>query len=317
MPDVFTDALNAPSGRLAEIAIRKLTKADSGEPPDAVKARLERLVQAPGRPGRLARVRLAADVAFLFDRVPSWTKREILPLFDWSSPDAADVWSARRYSTYIGSPELFGLAKKPFLEMFERSDIPAEDLRTFADWLAAILLAKQEGVPYPLASSEARTALRHAGVEALSSVGHRLAMAMESAPPAEKTVRWRSVVGPVFQGIWPLDVELQTGESTFKLVQILRATGSAFGEAADTIVPFIQPEDPRRHSSVFSIAESTDDLYRVAPTKMLDLLSAVVGDAQAGSVYALSKALSKLEAADAELVKTRKYQKLMTAASRN
>ena len=63
------------------------------------------------------------------------------------------------------------------------------------------------------------------------------------------------------------------------LVQILLATGAAFEDAAKIIIPFIRAEDPRRHSSVFSISEANAELYGVAPTQMLRLLSAVAGDA--------------------------------------
>jgi hypothetical protein len=44
-------------------------------------------------------------------------------------PDAGDAWAARSYSNYIGSPELLSLTKRPFLEMFRRNDVAAEDLR--------------------------------------------------------------------------------------------------------------------------------------------------------------------------------------------
>jgi hypothetical protein len=80
----------------------------------------------------------------------------------------------------------------------------------------------------------------------------------------------------VFQAIWPLDVELQTPASTFKLAQILRATGDAFPEAVDVIIPFIRPDDPHSHSTVFSIAEAAEALS--APSKMLDLIAAIVGE---------------------------------------
>jgi hypothetical protein len=317
MRDVFSDAINAPPGRLAEILLRKVTKGHV-ELPDGLLARFDKLVDAPGKPGLLARARLAADVPFLFARAPNWTKRKLLPYFEWSSPDAAHVWSARKYSNAIGSPELFGLMKKPFLELFGRSDVPAEDLRTFAEWLAAILIVNQvEGVRYPLTSTEARAALRRAGANALSSVGHRLAMEMERAGLEEKAELWRTVVGPVFQAIWPLDVELQTSASTFKLVQILCATGEAFPEAADAILPFIQPEDPRAQTTVFSIAGAPDLLYRAAPGKMLDLIAAVVGDALPGSVYALGKALSRLRLFAPNLADTRKFQKLLSCASQH
>jgi hypothetical protein len=317
MRDALTDSLNAPAGRLAEVLIKKLAKGEKDrEMPDDMRARFDKLINAKGGFGELARVRLAAEVSFLFEHVPNWTKEKIVPLFDWSSPDAAAVWSARKYSNYIGSPQLIGLMKEPFLALFGRTDVSEEDLRIFAEWLAAMMLAKQSGrANYPIASTEARSALRQAGVKSLSSVGHQLATEMERAKPDEKISRWRNVVGPVFQSIWPLDVELQTAEATFKLVQILRASGRAFPEAADVIIPFIRPEDPRRHTSIFSISEADDVIYSSSPEKMLDLLAAVAGDASTRSVFGLSKALDRVRAHAPNLADTRKFQKLVNLAS--
>ena len=216
MNDALTDALNAPAGRLAEVLMKKLTSGkDSQELSGGMRARFDKLIGAPGEFGMLARVRLAAEVSFLFERAPGWTKVKIVPLFDWSSPDAPAAWSARKYSNCIGSPELFGLTKQAFLELFSRTDVPDEDLRIFAEWLAAIMLANQSGeAEYPLTATEARSALRQAGVRSLASVGHRLATEMEKATPEEKISKWRTVVGPVFESVWPLDVELQTSAST-------------------------------------------------------------------------------------------------------
>src|SRR4051812_8777877 len=141
------------------------------------------------------------------------------------------------------------------------------------------MLANQaHAAGYPLTAAEARFALRQAGPRSLTDVGHRLAIAMEKAKPDEKVATWRNIVGPVFQSIWPLDIELQTPSSTFKLVQILRACGNAFPEAADVIIPFIQPEDPRRHTSIHSLSAADDIIYSTSPHKMLDLLAAVVGE---------------------------------------
>jgi hypothetical protein len=311
MNDTLTDSLNAPAGRLAEILLKKMKKAERGqELSNAMRVRFNKLVEAEGRFGRLARVRLAAEVSFLFEHAPEWTKEKIIPLFDWSSPDASAVWSARKYSSYVGSVELFRLTKQPFLELFKRNDL------IFAEWLAAIMIAKQaDKVDYPITAIEARSALRDAGVKSLPSFGHRLAIEMESAKPNEKIAKWRNVIGPVFQSIWPLDTELQVGRSTFKLVQILRATGSAFSEAADVIIPFIRSEDPRQHTSVYSISEADDGLYVSAPEKMLELLAAVVGDAPARSPYGLAKALDRLQKHAPQLADSRKFQKLISLAS--
>jgi hypothetical protein len=317
MLDALTDALNAPAGRLAEVLLKKMTKGSGdSEFPAEMLRRFDRLVDAPGRSGLLARIRLAAEVSMLFERAPVWTRAKIVPLFDWTCTDAADAWAARKYSNYIGSPELFGLTKRPFLEMFGRNDVAAEDLRIFAEWLTVVLIANQQRSDrYPLMATEARAALRRAGDKALSSVGHRLAIEMEQANPEDKVTRWRTVVGPVFQAIWPLDVELQTPASTFKLTHILRAAGDAFPEAAGVIIPFIRPEDPHTHTTVFSIADAPEGLYASAPGKMLDLLAAVVGEAAPGSVYSLDKALDRIRALDPSLANTRKFQKLLSLAA--
>lgn len=173
----------------------------------------------------------------------------------------------------------------------------------------------KRGRAYPITSTEARSVLRTAGPRALSSVGHRLAIEMGAAKPEEKLEKWRGVVGPVFQSIWPLDADLQSPRVTFKLVQILHDSGSAFSEAADVIIPFIRAEDPRHHTSVYYISGADEILYSSAPEKMLDLISAVVGDAPPRTFYGLSNVLDRILKYAPRLAATRRFQKLATSAA--
>jgi hypothetical protein len=205
--------------------------------------------------------------------------------------------------------------KKPFFEIFERNDIPAEEMELFATWLPAILIANRtQSAGYSLSGNEARGLLRRAGSAAMASVAHRLAIEIGHAAPTVRAERWRNVIGPVFEAIWPLDVELQTSATTFKLVQLLVATGDAFPEAADTILPFIRPEEKQADTTVYSISHAPIELFHAAPSKVLDLLAAVVGDPPPGSVYRLGDALSRLQEVAPNLVHTRKFQKLQNYA---
>jgi hypothetical protein len=314
--DVFTAALNDAAGNLASVLLKRTPKPKGQiELGKALRDRYVRLLRQNDFSARLARVRISAAVAFLFERAPVWTEAHILPSYDWRSPDALAMWSARKYSNYIGSATLFALTKKPFLELFSRQDVPTEDLRVFSEWLAVVLLATQSGsTDYPLTMIEARTVLRTSGNESLWSFAHRLAVEMESAKPEEERSTWQTVVGPVFQGAWPIDADLQTSHATFKLVQLLLATGQAFGEAAPVIIPFIRPEDRRAHSSVFSISEADPEIYGIAPHQMLNLLGSVAGDAPNRSLYGMNKALEKLREKAPELATTRAFQKLQTQA---
>ena len=314
MRDALTDALNSTAGHLAETLIRRAPSSD--EMPKDMRERFDKLALAEGRFGKLARIRLAAEVSILFERMPNWTTERILPSFSWQSPEAASVWSARRYSNFIGSPKLFELTKVPFLELFARSDVSEDDLRIYGEWLVAIMVAtRSQTVIYPITAVEARSALRSAGERAMSSAAHRLAIEMERAEAATKMERWRDVVGPVFESIWPLDAELQSPSCTFNLVHILRASGPAFPASADTITPFVRPEDPRRHTSLHSISTADDAIYASSPEKVLDLAAAVVGDTPSPGWYGLTRILERIQALAPHLSTSRKFQRLLRVAN--
>jgi len=314
--DIFSDALNSPAGRLAEVLLKKLVRCQGSEElPVGIQERFNKLIGAPDRFGLLARVRLAAEASILFEREPLWTTEKIIPLFDWSSYDAPAVWAARKYSNNIGSPQLFELTKAAFLDLFGRTDVPDEDIKIFAEWIVVIMLTNQSGnLQYPLTAVEARSALRRAGAKVLWIVAHRLAFEMEQAPPEQKFVKWKSIVGPVFESVWPLDEELQISATAFKLVQILCASGDAFRDAVNVILPFVRSGDTNFSTNVYSIAEADDLVYASSPRRVLDLLFVLVGDSAAGRVYNLGKALDRIRTHDPQLANTRKFQKLLSLA---
>jgi len=315
--DPFGTALNDAAGHLASILIKKLPEeAGSKEIPNDILPRYVLLANEAGVFGLLVRVRFAGAVAFLFDRATEWSTKYIIPKFYWNDPEAGAMWSARKYSNSIGSSKLFEMTKKPFLELFGRNDVGEEDIRVFSDWLALILVVNQAGnADYPLSLSEARTVLRRAGHLGLTSFAHRLAIEMESASADEKVRVWTDIIRPVFKGAWPLDVELQSSRETFKLVQLLSATGDAFPDAVDVVLPFVRAEDHRDHTSVYSLSEEDQSFYASSPEKVLELLCAVVGDAPPQSIYGLRRALDKLSGAEPKLVRTNRFQKLESQAS--
>jgi hypothetical protein len=309
-------SINHSAGHLAEILLKAMPSGSvKEEVPIELRSRLDVLMALPGDVGELARIRLARDVSYLFERVPEWTRAHLLPLFDWSSPKAAAAWSARKYSNYIGSPQLIEETKSAFLALFDRADLADEDLRVYADWLTIIMIANQtHDSKYPITATEARSALRMVGEKGLPSVGHRLAVEMGKAKAEQKLDVWRNVVRPVFEGIWPLDVNLQTSASTFKLVQVLRESGQAFPEAVKVIVPFIQVEKADHHTSVFSLAEAHEEIYASSPGGMLDLVNSIVGDAAPRSIYGLRKTLERIQKHAPHLANETKFQKLMSLA---
>lgn len=314
MDDPLTESLNSSGGRLADILIQKLPEAEKeAEIPEGFRRRFDLLVNASGRFGTLARVRMAMDILFLFYLAPKWTTDNLLPLFKWSSPDAPMLWRVRK-SGYIGSPNFVALTKKPFLALFGKDELNADSKHRFVEWLIVMMLENQKNEEkYPISLGEARNALELAGADFLPSAAHQFAIKMESFEPENKLSAWNDEVAPVFEGVWPLDIDLRTPKAAYKLIQLLLASGNAFPEAAETIIPLIQSEGPEQ-LGVYSISKAPDELFASYPEGMLDLVSAAIGGAPVGGVYGLDKILERIKEHAPALAKARKFWKLARIA---
>ena len=312
-------AMNSSAGQLAGALIKRLaTRPSDTRQREKFLKGLSTLIAAPGRPGYLARIRLAADVALLFERVPDWTKNNLLPLFDWTHPEAPEAWIARKYARSIGSPELFKLTKQPLLNLFAREGIGAEEIRTYAEWFVVVLIAKRkDNIPYPLTEAEVRAALRHAARNALPAVANRLAREMAQAKSGDKIQLWKTVIGPIFQGAWPRDVDLQTPAATYALVHLLRASEEAAPLAADVVLPFIRADIRHIHSTIVSLSTAPETVFTSAPKKMLDVAAAVVGNTESVTVFGLGQVLEQIRSADPSLVTTAKFQRLLRYSGRS
>ena len=333
--DLYTKSINAPSGQLAEILLGRWKTSEVGrEIPEKIQIRLEKLIGTNGRFGTLARVNIAAKVTRLFEYAPNWTSENILPLFNWSSPDARAVWSAQKYSNYIGSPTFYEKMKmkESFLALFARADLGEEDLQCFSELLVVMMLANQSpNVAYPITLREARVALRQLGERGMRTVAQRLANEMQDAKPEDKKSTWDKVVGPVFKGMWPLDTELQTPAATNALVRMLLASGAAFPRATKDVIPFIRPENPGEGCSIFIMSISSDyskelnisfnepddlsheelnNLFSGYPQIMLDLVAAIVDDQQQTGPYRLAEVLRRVQRHDPQLANTKTFQRL-------
>ena len=203
-------------------------------------------------------------------------------------------------------------AKQPLLNLFAREGIGAEVIRTYAEWFVVVLIAKRkDNIPYPLTEAEVRAALRHAARNALPAVANRLAREMARAKSGGKIQLWKTVIGPIFQGAWPLDVDLQTPAATYALVHLLRASEEAFPLAADAVLPFIRADIRHIHSTIVSLSTAPEVVFTSAPAKMLDVVSAVAGDTELGTVYGLGQVLDRIRSADSSLMPTAKFQRLL------
>jgi hypothetical protein len=306
-----------PIGLLVEVLVRQLTVAPN-EPTtrQEIEARLNLLNSMEGDKLLQAQFRLAQYGSRLFDFAPDWTTAYLLPLFSWSSPVAPTVWSARSFSNYIGSVRMFAALKEPFLLLFERQDMPVERQAKFGEWLTVMLIENRTAnTGFDLSLSEARSALRKAFDETRTQVAHRLAVEMARSPEDQKRATWTNIVGPVFKGLWPQDIDLRSSRHTYKFVQILCASGDAFPDAVNTILRYIEPEPSDRSTTIFSLKEADDIVISSAPQKVLELTWAIVRGSPRGSVPILRPLLNRLQKTCPEVSNTELFKRLMSLGS--
>ena len=89
--------------------------------------RLDRAVDAPGRPGLLARAFLTRDLAYLYAVNPEWAMAKLVPRLAWGHPEASALWHARA-SGNVGAPAFVNALKPAFLALFDRSDLLRRDV---------------------------------------------------------------------------------------------------------------------------------------------------------------------------------------------
>jgi hypothetical protein len=64
----------------------------------------------------------------------------------------------------------------------------------------------------------------------------------------DQAERWRTLIGPLFRDIWPLDAKLRTEETAENLVLMAMECEGAFPDAVEAIVDLVVPTSSPRPS---------------------------------------------------------------------
>ncbi len=282
--DAVTHAINEDGGVLAEILIERMwaqqPPASEGFP-DSYEPRFDLLLDSSGRPGILARVRLAWDTRLLYQVAPGWTASRLLPLLNWSSPEAALLWQARSRDRYfVGPPALFNELKVPFLQAFERPDTESETLRGLIQQLLFVALwqRRPKDAAYGLTSAEVKRALSVVSPEIRHSAAWQFFDWMKADGDVEisSAERWRTEVGPLFSEVWPRDSNARDEQTTKYLTWMAIEADEAFPEVVDTILEYLVPGDLRIIRIELRQEKTDRDLASEFPAAYVKLLGALI-----------------------------------------
>ena len=293
--DLISEPLNRPGGMLAWSLMDTLTTSkpqrNSGLGIE-LKPRFDRLAAAPGRSGLLARVYLARSLAYLDAIDPAWAEANLQPRLNWDHPEALSLWRSFANGG-IGSARLFNALKPLVLAAFERQELADNQFEGLMSNLLSVAIWHQRGEApeYDLTTAEVRRALTVGPPSARRNVSWNLWRMMGNTENAngkdddadiaipDKPTLWRSVVGPLFRDIWPLDARLRSKSTTQNLVLMALECGDAFPEAVDAILDVIVPYQLYRISHSLRLENKHGELVRQHPLAFVKLTNALIDPA--------------------------------------
>ena len=283
--DLLTESLNRPAGVLAWTLLDALSTSrpqrDSRLGAD-LKPRFDRLATAAGRAGLLARIHLVRALAYLDAIDPEWTEEHFWPRLSWDHPEGLALWRSYAHGA-IGSARLFNALKPAILAAFERKQLSDNEFEDLVSNLLSVGISHQRGEApeYNLTSAEVRRALTVGPSSARRNVAWNLWRIMGEAEgePADKATRWRTVVGPLFRDIWPLDARLRSKSTTENLVLMAQESEGAFPEAVESILDVIVPYELYQIAHSLRLEDKHRGLVRQYPLAFVKLANALIDPA--------------------------------------
>ena len=302
--DLSSGALGEPSGILAWTLHDSLVASEParnrGLGPDLA-PRFSRAVDTSGRPGLLAQGFLTRDLGYLYDVDPCWTLTKLVPRLSWTEPHAAALWEARAQGR-VGAPLLFNALKPAFLEIFERRDTRGGEFEGLVAHLlqAALWHRQPDGCDYDLSTAEAKRALAMGPPEARHHASRQLWIwiAEKDDIPCDKGERWRTILGPFFREIWPLDARLRDEHTSRNLVLMALGSENAFPDVVDSIIDFLSPYQLYLIAHSLRLEPEADMLVRQYPKAFLRLANAIIDPAIYPAPRDLGELLNQCAEAD-------------------
>jgi hypothetical protein len=276
-------ALNDPAGVLAATMIDYIAEAkpvaDSGFN-QAQSERLTRAANAAGLPGVFARVTLGRALPYLEWIDHAWVASTLFPYLNWTQPHAVAMWQARAFNPNTGTARLFNSVKALMLDSFAQSAMTEDALEGLMGQFLSVAFAhrRHEAGEYSISLAEIRRALTVGPPALRANVAWQLWRSMGDAQgePADKAVRWRQVVGPIFREIWPLDVRFRDENTSRNLVLLTLESGAAFDEVVNTVIDFVIPYQMYFIAHTFRLEPAHAEVIRLYPRSALRLANALI-----------------------------------------
>jgi len=304
--DLVGRAINHPVGHVTEALLHWWYRDDLRDQQglaDESQRRFTQLCDTATRKFRHGRVLLATHVISLFRVDREWTEQFMLPLFDWenSEVEARAAWEGFLWSSRLYYP-LMEVLRPAFLNTAHHYLKLGRHREQYASKLTFVGLEPGD----VFRTRELVLAMQSLPQEALDHAADTLFRAVDSAGD-QRADYWRNRAGPFLAAIWPKTSDAVSVQISESFARACIAAGDAFPEALAQTRFWLRPlQFPDEIAHPIHEAQLDARL----PEAALELLDRVIGEAAQGYFLDLPKCLNAIRAAQPELERDRRFERL-------
>ncbi len=305
-------ALNHPIGHLTQALISiwfKKEPNDNDGMPTELKTIFSKLCNVENKHFRNGRVILSSQLIGFFRVDNSWTRKNLLPLYDWKidSSEALAMWEGFLWSPRLYSP-LLKVIKSQFLDSADFYEL----MGSFGRQYAAMLVYSALDPADNYTDKDFQCAL-----EAIPEQGREEAImvvyqALEGATQQNEQY-WKNRILPFLKKIWPKPELYLSDRITGSMARICIAAGDNFPEALQTVQIWLRPI--RSTPYLLGLLNSSK-LSIKYPEPTLQFLDSII-DSNSGIRDGLSACLDQIKSDSKKIVDDPRYKKLENIVIKN
>lgn len=304
--DGVTTAINHPVGLTTRALLNvwySLKPNDSELLQDPIRGLFTRICEVRDSNLIHGRLLLASDAIALFRVDSAWSRKNLLPLFDWSGDrsEAAAAWNGYLWSARLYRPLLVEL-KSAFLETASH----LEELGKHSNHYPALLVHVALNMPAGYSESEFQQTFQKLDTNELQMALNALVNALE-ASREQAAEFWRNRIAVFWRRIWPKSVELMTHNISESIARLTIFAREEFPNALRLTKEWLQPlDDPM--FAIYTLHESS--LASKSPDSALDLLDRIVATPDYTPLH-LDDSLAAISTGNPALTQDPRYIRLL------
>ena len=296
--DPVSVAINHPVGQVTQALLNRWYREDfkdAGGLSGPINSIFTELCDKQNQQFSHGRILLAAHVISLFGSDSDWTRKELLPLFDWtaSETEARGIWEGFLWSPPRYYP-LLSEIKQYFLDTASHFNLLGRNAERYAVSLTFIALDSSD----VFTTKELMQATQNMPIEGLRGAAKALINALEGA--GEQRIEfWQNRILPYLDSIWPKSIQTETPEISSPLARLCIVAQEVFPAAVEKLLPWLKPINRPGHLA--NLLEKSG-LCEKFPKDSLKFLDAIFGDDAQWGAQDLKQCLDQINRTDSSLV---------------